>query len=138
MEVLGAEHLPRGGNQADVLSRRFTNQLIGFLGGSGNRFVEVDVLTGADRRQSLLVMEPDRGAERDQIDGGICEQVIIAFISARDAEFAGGSVGASGNGVTDGGERDTILHIFQAEVLQCASNADTACSDDADAEGCCH
>src|SRR5581483_5367016 len=88
--VVRAEHLPRRRDQLDALGRRLLNEVGGLRCRRGHRLVEMDVLSGADGLQALLVVEADGRAERYSLYVRVGQKFLITLVGARDAELLGG------------------------------------------------
>src|SRR5262249_4489422 len=108
------------------------DQVYRLRGGGRHRLVEVHVLPGPDRLQSLFVVEPDRRTQGDRVNRGVLEKILVALVRPGDAEPPGRRGRAAGHRVAHRGEEDPILHVLEREVRKCTTNSDAAGADDGD------
>ena len=92
------------------------------------------MLAGVDRLHALRKVNADGGGERDQIDRGIGQQLLIAGVEMRHIEFLRHILRTARNGIHHGGGPDKIALILLAGVLTHGLDTGRAGADNADAK----
>jgi hypothetical protein len=112
------EHLSRGCDDIDTLGGGTCDEVSCLTAGHRHGFIEVDMLASLDRLNALIVVQANRRADDNGIDGWISKDFIFSTVGVWNAVFCSGCIGTAIHWVTACSDMCDALHVLKDEVVQ--------------------